>query len=181
MCVYEARYNEAIQLRKKASDEFDRCEKGIKYFEGWKEKVQNCINCLNDMSDQTKNISGLCEEILLNGKRIDEGENHYPNGNTGEFAIKLTGMSKGFTRLLNEINKTIEELTKSRNDSQTAARAAQSTINNTPKLPCGQCVECVSSHVAAGTSPNANASSANIAAVNAPSNTNTVRINAYNK
>ncbi len=142
MCVYEATYNQAINNRDAANIEIERCKEAISYFEEWKSKVLNCYNVTQGMLDQNRAIASQCNEIILNGKPIDEGERHYPNGNGEKFSINLMVIKGALYRLKNEIENQLEKLNKSLNESIKKRDAANTTLRNTPVPPCGYCNEC---------------------------------------
>ncbi len=142
MCVYEVTYNNAICEKDEATKEIARCRKAIKYFESWKSKISNCYDVLEKMSEQNKVIARQCNEIILNGKHIDEGERHYPNGNGERFTTYLLIVKSALYRLKNEIDRQLEILNNSLEKSNRNKRLAVNTLRCTPVPPCGSCLEC---------------------------------------
>ncbi len=142
MCVYEETYNNAIFKRDEANQEIERCKEAINYFQEWKKKTSACYDVIIQMRDQNEIIASYCNEIILNGKRIDEGERHYPNGNGETFSANLVFIDSFLYVLEEEIDKQIEKLNYSIKKSTEKKDAAIDTLRRTPKPPCGNCAEC---------------------------------------
>ena len=141
MCVNDYVYKKAVADKKDADDEIKRCNEGLNYFNGWLPKVSSCIDCLEQMITQTKAIGAQCAEIIINGKPIDQGARHYPNGGAMRYASYLTGAKSRLESLKTHIQKSIDDLTTSKEDAEKKRKNAVNTMNIYP-APCGVCVEC---------------------------------------
>ncbi len=93
------------------------------------------------MRKQNYTISNQCEQIIVNGARIDDGR-YYTTSNADFFTNQLTSVITGLYSLLQEIVKLINLLEESRNKAKRERAAAINSLKTIPKPPCGYCEEC---------------------------------------
>ena len=141
MCVNDAEYYAAKKKYEEADEEIKRCEEAISYFEGWLPQISGCIGCLDQLISQTKAIGAQCEEIIINGKPIDQGKRHYPNGGAYTQAISLGIVKSALDRLKQRIDKSITDLQTSKENATKDKEAARIVMINKP-TNCGYCIEC---------------------------------------
>ena len=110
MCVHDWSYKNAVIKRDAATKEKERCAEAINYYDGWKPQIQSCMEYLDGMISQTNAIANSCAEIILNGKPIDQGTRHYPNGGAANYASSLKGIKDNLQQLIAAIDEQLTVL-----------------------------------------------------------------------
>ena len=142
MCVYDAIYNQAIADRDKATEEIKMIRAAIEYYTEWQGKIKDCLSFLESAITQNIAIAKECAEIYINGKPIDKGERHYPNGGASLMTSKLRTCKYWMSTFSSEMTKCLNELQEALTLSTKRKTAALKTLQITPVPPCGECTEC---------------------------------------
>ena len=127
--------------KKAAIEERDRCNEAIPYFEEWKGLASSCREALIGMRNKNYNIAGQCEQIKINGDRIDNGRYYTEGRNATYFTGQLSSMISGLYNLINEMVRVIDLLKESREQAVKDITEANKKIKLYSK-PCGVCIVC---------------------------------------
>lgn len=141
MCINEGLRAAEIAKRDKAVEEVARCTKGIAYFNEYKSLATACRETMISMRERNGYIAQQCEQIIIDGKRIDNGKYYTEGHNATYFKSKFDGMIRSLYNLIQEMQRMITELEASRDKAKKARTAAIRRIQQLP-VPCGVCYEC---------------------------------------
>lgn len=86
-------------------------------------------------------IANQCEQIKINGDRIDNGRYYTKGQNATYFTGKLSSMIGGLYNLINEMQRVINELEVSKDNAKRERTKAINRIKALP-VPCEACSEC---------------------------------------